>query len=250
MKKIHTLSLISFFFILSLVIWWFIFFKQSFLFSKKEISMLFFEGSFFFILILILQVCIFILFKNYEKKEKILSYVFSALTHDMKNPLSSIKVQLEYLRYKYDPQILPRIEDDLSNLEKSLHLTLSLADLKNSFKNFEKISLQSLLPVYDHYILDIKEDTVLGNTLFLNLIFKNLFSNALKYSRQKNPKIFFSTQKNNSYIHCKFSNEGFIPIKFKKGLGLQICEELIAYMGGFLSIDHSSQFTVNLYLKY
>ncbi len=235
---------------LSLVIWWFVFFQQSFIFSKKEMSMLFFEGSFFLLLLLILQICIFVLFKNYEKKEKLLRYVFSALTHDMKNPISSIKVQIEYLNYKYDPNLLPRIEDDLTHLEESLTLTLSLADLKSNFKKFENLSLKSFLPKYDYYVLSIEEDMILGNRLFLSLIFKNLFSNALKHSQKKNPKIFFSTKKFHSYIHCRFSNEGDLPLKFKKGLGLQICQELIYSMKGFLSIENSSRFTINLYFKF
>lgn len=211
--------------------------------------MIFYEGSFLLLLFLLLQYLIFYLYKKENKKEKILKFIFSALTHDLKTPLSSLKIQLDFLEEKFDPKILKRSQQDLKKIENHLMNTLHLSFIEKDIPKLSSVIIRDYLPTYSHYILDLKANSIQANSLLLSLVFKNIFSNALRHSQKKNPKIYLSSYDLGSKTYLIFKNEGFLPKKISEGTGLFLSKELMKLMKGSFVCKIEDCYTIYMTFK-
>lgn len=247
-KSFLAISFITFFLCLLLLSWWGHFFYQSNLLEKEK-RMLFYEGSFLFLFFIVIQFILLFFFKKEQKKEKILKYIFSALTHDLKTPLSSLKIQLDFLEKKFDIKVLKRSQEDLKKIEDHLLNTLHLSFIETKFPELEPLNIVDFLPKYNHYVLDIKVSHCKSNPLLLSLIFKNIFSNALKHSNRKNPLIYVSSYQKNFSTYVIIKNEGDVPSSLKEGTGLFLSKELMKLSQGNLTYFLKQPFTIQLTFK-
>ena len=209
------------------------------------------------------------------KKDKL----FSIIGHDLKNPFSSITGLSELLLYKKDTlpdekfsQIVESINSTSKNAYQLLEnlLQWSLAEMnKTSFKP-ELIELNKILDAciqLNQVKIQKKEISIFNNVPsnylivadanMLELIIRNLLSNALKY----NPvggEVYFSVEKKENLHHISIRDTGIgisknrltslFSLETSKstpgtleeqgtGLGLLLCKEFVAKHDGTIQVE-------------
>ena len=277
-KLLLTLSLLWAGLLLLIGAWWVYFMVniERFLLESKQnkiSTMLAWEGGTFIILLLLLSVSIFILYLKDTKKTKSLQAFFASLTHELKTPLASIKLQSEViheiLEKKNDPQLnklFDRLITDtvkleiqmdkilqLSRLERGGELnttTLSILQkvnkLSKSWTQFFNVNIQT---TSDQLFVD-------ADDFALELIIKNMFENTKHHSQSKNVTIdFIVTDK---HIELLYKDEGKFTGDVEKlgslfykhnsskgsGIGLYLSKLLMEKMGGRLSVKHLPEQTL------
>jgi chemotaxis family two-component system sensor kinase Cph1 len=137
----------------------------------------------------------------YEELESF-SYTIS---HDLKNPLASIKVYAQLLIrdqtiLERGQQMLQRIADRADQMHLMINAVLDYSRIGRTPLQFVPIATDKLIadvlkdldPLYDHSKLTITVgDTpeLIGDPTMIYQVFSNLISNAVKYSQQSNPAI-------------------------------------------------------------
>ncbi|MBF0198384.1 MAG: HAMP domain-containing histidine kinase [Planctomycetes bacterium] len=198
--------------------------------------------------------------------------------HDLKGPLATIKgfgeVAKEEIKdseeLKSSP-ILNYVERMISGTEKLNHLVedlLEYSKIKNSDIQIEQINLNKILMEVKQLLHEdiIKKRTsitasdidiaVKGNDTALRIIFQNIISNAIKYSKETEaPKISIRCSTNNNQVSIVFEDNGigideskvdtimkpFERLGKKKvegtGLGLAAVKEAVEGLGGSIEVD-------------
>jgi signal transduction histidine kinase len=179
--------------------WWVYFmlnFENFFLNTErtKITTMLAWEGGSFIILLLLLSFSLLILYLKDTKKNKSLQAFFASLTHELKTPLASIKLQSEVineiLEQKKDPtlsKLFGRLINDTVKLEIQMDKILQLSRIERGGKlNTTRVALIPLIrklamPWESQFNVHIetnnKDDLfpIEADEFALELIIKNLF---------------------------------------------------------------------------
>lgn len=174
------------------------------------INMIRWEGLTFFIFLLILTITFLYLYFLDLKKTRALQAFFASLTHELKTPLASIKLQAQvindYIEDVTDTTIKDRLSkytqrlcDDSVRLEDQLDNHLQLSRVERSAPlNLRSIELlpffQKELKRYENKIhvklIDQeKAGLILADDFALQTIFRNLIENSLKHSKQDSVEI-------------------------------------------------------------
>lgn len=177
--------------------------------SKIE-RMIFYESGSFIVLLLVANAILIYLFSRDHKRSKSIQIFFASLTHETKTPLTSIRLQAEALQdIEDDPRHTPyvkRLLEDVSRLEGQLSQSLELARLEGGGKinaapisfspYFQKNVLQSPLAqsgkVEVRLLNEIPNLTIYADLSALQIVFRNLFDNATRYSTELPAKIEIS----------------------------------------------------------
>jgi signal transduction histidine kinase len=234
---------------------------------QKITKMLTWEGGTFIVLLILISLTIFFLYLKDLKKTKALQDFFSSLTHELKTPLASIKLQGEVLseiiEAKNDPnlqKLLSRLISDTGKLEGQMDKLLQLSRMERGgnlnlvsiklipfLKNITKHRLETdKLNIYidaiDH------EVAIVADEFALELIIKNLLENTRIHSKSREVNIKISTE--NKKVLLTY-NDGSIfagdPQKLgtmfykhdsKKGsgIGLYLIHKLLEKMNGNIII--------------
>jgi signal transduction histidine kinase len=121
------------------------------------------------------------------------------ISHDLKNPLSAIKVSTEFLQYRQDvkPELLKKMS---SNILDSVHIILNMLDKIHQFSkassfNFEKEIVETenfvdeIIEMSKHRFGSNNVEVIVNNLLpvqgektLLYQLFLNIIGNAIKYS--------------------------------------------------------------------
>lgn len=218
-----------------------------------------------------------------EKKTLILS-----ISHDIKTPLSSIKLYTKALQKKLytdeqkKEEALSGIEKNVCEIEKYVGeiITASQEDfLKLTVENSE-LYLNTILEKIREYYLDklsvshtdfsilpYENSLIYGDEDRLIEVFQNVIENAIKYGDGRYIKLTVASEENFKLV--SISNSGnkmkndevdhaFDSFyrgtnandKAGSGLGLYICRQLMQLMDGEIFIDNSSKdFTVTIVIK-
>ena len=247
--------------------------------DKIKISkMLMWEGGSFITLLLLLSITIFFLFVRDQNKTKSLQAFFASLTHELKTPLASMRLQgeviHEILLSRNDPtlnKLIDRLIEDAGNLEVQMDKILQLSRIerggelnivKVDFIPFIKnVSSRMKVP----FEVDLKSDKeifhILADEFALELILKNLFENTRVHTESKRVSINL-TQKNN-FVVFKYLDEGIFEgeieklgslfYKFKSskgsGIGLYLITKLIKKMNGSIKLSVTPSLQHELFLK-
>lgn len=289
----YALTLLWVFMLLGLGSWWlFLVFKLHSTMSElnlpelgnqsRFLNMMRWEGSFFFIFLVLLGGSLFIMYFRDMKKSKAMQAFFSSLSHELKTPLASMRLQAEVIKDMIEDEthdhdtlsnLTKRLIDDThkleSELEKSLQLsrieqdaplTLTQVSLERFLKRQEQ-KFQTLLKIEHEVSSDAKE--IMADELALNMIFRNLFENTLRHNKSAH-KVLIKVQKDGPFVEVLYDDFG---IKFKgdeshlgelfykfdstkgSGIGLYLIKNLMRKMQGDFEIINEARLQFKLTFK-
>jgi two-component system osmolarity sensor histidine kinase EnvZ len=187
------------------------------------------------------------------------SEMLSGISHDLRTPLTRIKLQLSFIKYK---EISKKLSDDVEEMEKMLNEYLQFASSRSA-ETTETFDLSELLKTtimkYEkkEITTDISKEVFLdGRKNLMQRCFGNLIDNAIKYSKN----VYISLRKLNNNILITIDDDGpgipenerenvFKPFykidksrgdsKSSVGLGLSIASDIVKSHGGNIKLETS-----------
>ena len=187
------------------------------------------------------------------------SEMLSGISHDLRTPLTRIKLQLSFIK---DKEISKKLSDDVGEMEKMLNEYLQFASSRSS-ETTETFNLSELLETtvikYEkkEITTDISKEVFLdGRKNLMQRCFSNLIDNAIKYSTN----VYISLRKLNNNILITIDDDGpgipenerenvFKPFykidksrgdsKSSVGLGLSIASDTVKSHGGNIKLETS-----------
>jgi two-component system osmolarity sensor histidine kinase EnvZ len=187
--------------------------------------------------------------------------MLSGISHDLRTPLTRIKLQLSFIK---DQSIAKKLSDDVQDMEKMLNEYLQFASTR-SVEKTEKFDITDLIEntikKYENKNITLE----LTNAVYINgrknLIercLNNLIDNSIKYSNSIN--IHLTKSSNNLTIIIDDDGPGIPKNEYKNvfkpfykidksrseskssvGLGLSITSDVIRSHGGDITLDKSPQ---------
>ena len=188
------------------------------------------------------------------------SEMLSGISHDLRTPLTRMKLQLAFIK---DKELSKKLSEDINEMEKMLNEYLQFTSLTYLVKD-ERFNLSNLIVnIVDKY-KNKNITTSLQSEIYINgrknLIgrcINNLIDNGIKYGDSLN--IELSRNKNNLFINIEDNGPGipekeyvnvFRPFykidkgrtdsKSSVGLGLSIASDIIRSHGGNIKLEKSS----------
>ena len=188
------------------------------------------------------------------------SEMLSGISHDLRTPLTRIKLQLTFIK---DKEISKKLSEDVKEMEKMLDEYLQFARSQFSEKT-TKINLNKLIEsVSSKYEnskikLELSENVEInGRINLLQRCLENLINNSIKYAN--NTYIKLNKSSNHSIVIVEDDGPG-IPVneyenvfkpfykidksrgdsKSSVGLGLSIANDIIKSHGGNIKLDKSN----------
>lgn len=250
--------------------------------QEKFLNMMKWEGSFFFIFLVLLGSSLIVMYLRDMKKSKAMQAFFASLSHELKTPLASMRLQAEVIKdlieddsHSHDQLagLTKRLIEDTHKLESELEKSLQLSRIEQDaemtlvpvslerFLRRQEQKLQSPLKVELEIHKDAQE--VLADELSLNMIFRNLFENTLRHNKETS-KVFIKAQKSGPFVEViyddfgkKFQGDmkhlGDLFYKFNSskgsGIGLYLIRHLMRKMQGSLEIVNDSRLQFKLCFK-
>jgi len=187
------------------------------------------------------------------------SEMLSGISHDLRTPLTRIKLQLSFIK---DKEISKKLSDDVGEMEKMLNEYLQFASSRSA-EITETFDLSELLKTtimkYEKKKIttDISKEVFLdGRKNLMQRCFSNLIDNAIKYSAN----VYISLRKLNNNILITIDDDGpgipenerenvFKPFykidksrgdsKSSVGLGLSIASDTVKSHGGNIKLESS-----------
>ena len=187
------------------------------------------------------------------------SEMLSGISHDLRTPLTRIKLQLSFIK---DKEISKKLSNDVGEMEKMLNEYLQFASLRSA-ETTETFDLSELLETtimkYEkkEITTDISKEVFLdGRKNLMQRCFGNLIDNAIKYSKN----VYISLRKLNNNILIIIDDDGpgipenerenvFKPFykidksrgdsKSSVGLGLSIASDIVKSHGGNIKLETS-----------
>ena len=189
------------------------------------------------------------------------SEMLSGISHDLRTPLTRIKLQLAFIK---DQNIAKKLSDDVQEMEKMLNEYLQFASSTFSEKTerFDiKNLIENIIKKYENKNITselLKDVYMNGRKNLIRRCLNNLIDNGVKYAN----KIDLQMTKSNSYIVLTVDDNGpgiskdeyenvFKPFykinksrgdsKSSVGLGLSIASDIVRSHGGNITLDKSPQ---------
>lgn len=241
-------------------------------------KMIVWEGGSFLVLLLLLSVSLLILYLKDQRKTKSLQAFFASLTHELKTPLASIRLQgeviNEILSAKNDStlnKLSARLIEDTGKLETQMDKILQLSRIERGgelnltslkiipyLKNLSKkwanglsIEIESNDP----------EAAIVADEFALELMIKNLFENTRIHTNSE--KVLISIKKDKDQVVLTYQDEGSFTGDIKKlgtlfykhnsskgsGIGLYLTNKLLSKMDGKLDISGNDHLIFSLTFK-
>ena len=187
------------------------------------------------------------------------SEMLSGISHDLRTPLTRMKLQLAFIK---DKEISKKLSNDVSEMEKMLNEYLQFAS-SGSLEKTETFNLSELLEMtikrYEkkEIVTNIEERIYIdGRKNLIQRCINNFIDNSIKYSNN----IFVSSKKSGNNILIIIEDDGpgipqnerenvFKPFykinksrgdsKSSVGLGLSIASDIIKSHGGNIKLETS-----------
>jgi len=189
------------------------------------------------------------------------SEMLSGISHDLRTPLTRIKLQLTFIK---DQDIANKLSNDVQEMEKMLNEYLQFAS-SQSEELTETFNISDLIEsIVDKYqnkniTLDLTKKIYMdGRKNLIQRCFNNLIDNGIKYAN----KIYIQLTKTQNHIIITIDDDGpgikkedydnvFKPFfkldksrgesKSSVGLGLSIASDVVKSHGGDINLDKSPQ---------
>ncbi|MDI7206222.1 HAMP domain-containing sensor histidine kinase [Leptospira santarosai] len=229
---------------------------------ERQSRMIKMEGT-FFLLMLFLGGATLIWFSYREtRRNKLIHDFFSTVTHEMKTPLASLRLQAESLQEEIpssnENKLIHRLLMDSVRIESQMNRAMYLASLTRSeILYIEKTNVREIFlsigedfPELEIDLSRLENVSVPADRKALESIFKNLAENSLKHGearileviseRQKSDRILITVSDNGSGFDGKYRVLG-VPFyrhgsTSGTGIGLYIIKKLMRKMKGDMRI--------------
>ena len=275
-KVLITLTCFWLLSIMALGSWWlFLVVKTSRELHRNVMTMVLWEGAFFFSFLLFISGTLFYFYWQDLKKNRAMASFFTSLTHELKTPLASMRLQAEVIQetlhegkanHRHLNNLTERLIEDAERLEDELDKLLQLSRIERGGAiRLEKIVLADF---FNHFKEKNKgkinlefvsrfDGDVWGDEFSLNLIFRNLISNSLRHAHSRRIKIVVE-QDSLDRVQVIYRDEGGSyrgdlrqlgklfqksPRSKGQGIGLYLIKVLMKKMRGALSIENSPGLT-------
>ena len=248
------------------------------------VNMIQWEGVTFFIFLMILTITLLSIYLSDHKKTRSLQAFFSSITHELKTPLASIKLQSQVLVDFIENSELPdgekeyllkytsRLANDSLRLEDQLDKHLQLSRIKRgAFINLRTVNINSFLANqikrYESLadfdlISDQKNLQIYADDFALQTIVRNLIENSIKHSNSKKLVCTFSIKPEKDSVILEYTDNGtgfsgdskklgklFYKHDSPKGsgIGLYLVKKLMLQMKGNAEIKVEDSFNFRLH---
>lgn len=231
------------------------------------VRLILWEGSTFILLLSFVFVFFIVLFYKDMKKNRSIHSFFASLTHELKTPLASIRLQSEVINEEAHEiknerleKLSKRLISDTIRLEAQMDNILQLSRIErggnlniSSYNVYELI--QSVASLYkDNFTIIIngnKEAELRCDRFAFEIILKNLFENTKNHTSTKKIEIDYKSHDQFTLINYQDEGEflgdvkklGKLFYKFNSqkgsGIGLYLSNKLIESMNGSLEIHHN-----------
>ncbi len=188
------------------------------------------------------------------------SEMLSGISHDLRTPLTRMKLQLSFIKEK---EISSKMGEDIDEMEKMLNeylqFTSSSQSEKNETFNLSKLLDETINKYENNNISKNLSQNILinGRKNLLKRSFNNIIDNGLKYAKninvelnQNGKNIFLFIEDNGPGIPANEYENVFKPFykidkgrgeaKSSVGLGLSIASDIIRSHGGHIKLEKSS----------
>jgi signal transduction histidine kinase len=246
--------------------------------QERFINMIRWEGLFFFLLLVLLGGSLFIMYFRDMRKSKGLQVFFSSLSHELKTPLASMRLQAEVIKDLIEDEshsheqlssLTGRLIEDTHKLESEFEKTLQLSRIEQGAPlTLSSISLERYLKHHKQKLksknlelhLAPDADEVLADELALNVIFRNLFENTHRHN-PSTKDITITTLRRGDVVELLYDDHGMefagdprklgsLFYKFNStkgsGLGLYLIKNLMEKMKGELRVSNSPRLLLQL----
>ena len=187
------------------------------------------------------------------------SEMLSGISHDLRTPLTRIKLQLSFIK---DKEISEKLSDDVNEMEKMLNEYLQFSSNRSNEKS-ETFDISELLLTtikkYENEKIVLKEKNeiiFIGRKNLLRRCFNNFIDNSVKYAQN----VIISINKNVNNIIINIEDDGpgipekeyenvFKPFykidksrgdsKSSVGLGMSIASDIVQSHGGNIKLEKS-----------
>ena len=240
-------------------------------FKTNIVRMLKWEISTFIIFMILLSVSFMIVYLKDQNKTKALQDFFASLTHELKTPLASIRLQSEVITDLADNKSLEkltkRLIEDTTNLEVQMDKILQLSRLERGGKlNLSSVELYPLIQKvikalnYDMVfeITSNTEEEILADEFATEIIVKNLIENTKNHSNSS--KVIINIESRDEEVLLTYKDGGqfegntlklgelFYKHNSKKGsgIGLYLIKKFMSLMKGNAHFSNSGELTTTL----
>lgn len=250
--------------------------------QERFLNMMKWEGSFFFIFLVLLGGSLFYMYIRDMRKTKAMQEFFASLSHELKTPLASMRLQVEVIKELIEDEshsheqlsnLAGRLVEDTSKLESELEKSLQLSRVdQDGTLTLVPISLERYLKRHQAKLahtynlnLQITEDSqaVMADELALNVIFRNLFENTVRHNPSSksihisakrigpNVELIYDDQGNKFQGNSGRLGELFYKFNSAKGtgVGLYLIKNLMRKMEGSLEIINKEKLILKLTFK-
>ena len=188
------------------------------------------------------------------------SEMLSGISHDLRTPLTRMKLQIAFIK---DKELANKLTEDIDEMEKMLneYLQFTKSTFSERSENFDlSMLINEVVKKYDNQNISTKLSPKILMNGRKNLIVRcinNLINNSIKYG----DKVNIELTKNNNNLFIKIDDNGpgipeneyenvFKPFykidkgradsKASVGLGLSIASDIIRSHGGNIKLEKSS----------
>ncbi len=186
--------------------------------------------------------------------------MLSGISHDLRTPLTRMKLQIAFIK---DKELSNKLSEDINEMEKMLNEYLQFTSSsyleKDEKFNLSKLIINIVEKYNNHNISkNISSEIIInGRKNLIMRCINNLLDNAIKYGEKVN--IELKKTKNNLFIRIEDNGPGipeneyenvFKPFykidksraetKSSVGLGLSIASDIIRSHGGNIKLEKSS----------
>ncbi len=222
--------------VLALGAWWLylltVFAKMIGPTEDKVINMLMWEGTTFLVLLTSSAVSVAVMYWRDLRKTSALQALFASLTHELKTPLASMRLQAEVIRdliadesHDHDQltALTTRLIQDTSKFEHELDKGLQLSRVEGqgslTLAPVDLARFVRKLATKHGMALELTgEGVVLADELALTMVFRNLFENTARHNPQST-KVSVTFQTEGDTLICKYTDHGKVFAGDRKMLG-------------------------------
>jgi signal transduction histidine kinase len=186
----------------------------------------FWEAGTMVLLVISITLYILWLFLRDARRARSVQSFFAGVTHELRTPMTSIRLQAESIAEKTDPadpkhKLVDRLLEDAGQLESHLEQTLELAHIESGASpQLQAINLDEFLqrflddwrythgtdnPTISH---NMGVTECMADPVALKTIFRNLLENTLKHSGKPAVKVFLHAETQGQHTVVRYRDDG------------------------------------------